>query len=102
MELSIESLDDLIKQNTILYTTINNTETSEYFQRMANIENRFYEIWKNITLNDSLTLTERAQYVVWDYPLTIKYSTIWKSMKTLGLLQNLDEVVKKVENSTSN
>ena len=39
----INSLDDLGKQFKVQYAPLKNSVTSSYFERMAGIENRFYE-----------------------------------------------------------
>lgn len=58
----------------------------EYFYRMSEIEERFYEIWKDMTLNDSLTPLERSKLAVWDFPVSDKYSKIWQTMQEAGLV----------------
>lgn len=60
----------------------------EYFYRMSEIEERFYEIWKDMTLNDSLTPLERSKLAVWDFPVSDKYSKIWQTMQEAGLVNN--------------
>lgn len=61
----------------------------EYFYRMSEIEERFYEIWKDMTLNDSLTPLERSKLAVWDFPVSDKYSKIWQTMQEAGLVSNI-------------
>lgn len=73
----------------------------EYFQRMSEIEERFYEIWKDMTLNDSLTTYERSQLAVWDYPVSDKFTKIWQSILEAGMPNSLDEAVARVRKSTS-
>jgi len=43
LDTPIESLDDLSKQYKIQYAPVNGSSTMTYFQRMADIEARFYE-----------------------------------------------------------
>ena len=43
LDTPIESLDDLSKQYKIQYAPLNGSATMTYFQRMADIEARFYE-----------------------------------------------------------
>jgi len=43
LEIPIENLDDLSKQYKIQYAPIRNSPAYSYFQRMADIETRFYE-----------------------------------------------------------
>lgn len=72
------TMDDLAKQFKILYSTIRGSETAAYFARMAEIEGRFYEAWKEMSLNESLTYIERAKLAVWDYPVSDKYTKMWQ------------------------
>lgn len=43
LDTPVESLDDLSKQYKIQYAPLNGSAAHTYFQRMADIENRFYE-----------------------------------------------------------
>lgn len=43
LDTPIESLDDLSKQYKIQYAPLNGSAAMTYFQRMADIEGRFYE-----------------------------------------------------------
>lgn len=52
---------------------------------MADIEKRFYEIWKDMSLNDSLSPVERSKLAVWDYPVSDKYTKMWQAMQEAGL-----------------
>nr|UTN00863.1 ionotropic receptor [Semanotus bifasciatus] len=101
LDTPIESLDDLSKQYKIQYAPLNGSATQVYFERMANIEARFYEIWKEMSLNDSLSEVERAKLAVWDYPVSDKYTKMWQAMREAGLPATLDEAVKKVRTSKS-
>ena len=38
-------------------------------------------IWKDMSLNDSMTEVERSKLAVWDYPVSDKYTKIWQSMQ---------------------
>lgn len=73
-----------------------------YFQRMAAIEGRFYEIWKDMSLNDSLSPLERSKLAVWDYPVSDKYTKMWQAIQEAGMPNTLEEAVERVRNSTSN
>ncbi|KAB0800767.1 hypothetical protein PPYR_06506 [Photinus pyralis] len=99
LDVPVESLDDLSKQYKIQYSPLNNSEAATYFKRMANIEKRFYEIWKDMSLNDSLSDLERAQLAVWDYPVSDRYTKMWQTMRDSGLLNTLEEAVAKVRTS---
>nr|QHA94732.1 ionotropic receptor 25a [Pardosa pseudoannulata] len=92
----IESLDDLAKQYKIKYAPQASTSAATYFERMAYIEEKFYEIWKNMSLDDSLNETERAKLAVWDYPVSDKYTKIWWTMKETGMPKTFQEGVDKV------
>ncbi|KAE8573967.1 ionotropic receptor 25a [Halyomorpha halys] len=97
----IESLDDLAKQYKIQYAPLNGSVAMTYFQRMANIEKRFYEIWKDMSLNDSLSEVERAKLAVWDYPVSDKYTKMWQAMKEAKLPNTLEEALDRVRQSKS-
>lgn len=72
-----------------------------YFERMANIEQRFYTIWKDMTLKDSLSPLERSKLAVWDYPISDKYTKMWQAMKEAELPATLEDAVSRVRNSTT-
>ncbi|XP_044735495.1 ionotropic receptor 25a-like [Chrysoperla carnea] len=101
LETPIESLDDLAKQYKIQYAPLNGSAAMIYFERMANIEAKFYEIWKDMSLNDSLSPVERSKLAVWDYPVSDKYTKMWQTMKKAGLPNTLEEAVAKVVKSQS-
>lgn len=101
LDTPVESLDDLAKQYKILYAPMNGSSAMTYFQRMSDIEGRFYEIWKDMSLNDSLTPVERSKLAVWDYPVSDKYTKMWQAMQEAGLPNTLEEAVDRVRNSTS-
>lgn len=52
-----------------------------------------------MSLNDSLTEVERSKLAVWDYPVSDKYTKIWKSMKDAGFPPSFDEAVNRVLSS---
>ncbi|KAI5740635.1 hypothetical protein M8J76_005732 [Diaphorina citri] len=101
LDTPIESLDDLSKQYKIQYAPLNGSAAMTYFQRMADIEGRFYEIWKDMSLNDSLSDVERAKLAVWDYPVSDKYTKMWQAMKEAKLPNSLEEAVQRVRDSKS-
>lgn len=100
LEKPIESLDDLINQYKISYAPLNNSNEMKYLQRMANIEKKFYEIWIEMSLNDSLSAVERARLAVWDYPMNTKYTKLWREIKQTGMPNTLEEAVERVRKST--
>ncbi|KAL3278034.1 hypothetical protein HHI36_013375 [Cryptolaemus montrouzieri] len=99
LETPIKSLDDLSKQYQIQYAPMNDSQTSTYFERMMNLEKKFYHIWKDMSLNDSLSHVERANLAVWDYPVSVKYTKMWESMTKTGFPKTLDEAVERVRKS---
>ncbi|XP_018327272.1 ionotropic receptor 25a [Agrilus planipennis] len=101
LDTPIESLDDLSKQYKIQYAPTKDSSTMTYFERMANIEDRFFEIWKDMSLNDSLSDVERAKLAVWDYPVSDKYTKMWQAIKEAGMPATLEEAVKRVLQSKS-
>lgn len=44
---------------------------------------------------------ERNTFAVWEYPISEKYSRLWKSMKKAGLPLSVDEAVERVLASRS-
>ncbi|ENN75289.1 hypothetical protein YQE_08066, partial [Dendroctonus ponderosae] len=98
LDTPIESLDDLSKQYKIQYAPVNGSSTMTYFQRMADIE---AQIWKDMSLNDSLSDVERAKLAVWDYPVSDKYTKMWQAMKEAGLPPDLDTAIERVKKSKS-
>ncbi|XP_003743738.1 ionotropic receptor 25a [Galendromus occidentalis] len=99
LESPIESLDDLSKQYKVKYAPQKDTTASTYFQRMANIEEKFYEIWKNMSLDDSLTDDQRAELAVWDYPVSDKFTKIWWTMQEANLPESFEAGVQRVKDS---
>nr|QNL15113.1 ionotropic receptor 25a [Aulacocentrum confusum] len=102
LETPIESLDDLSKQYKIQYAPVKPSEAYTYFERMANIETKFYEIWKDMSLNDSLSDIERAQLAVWDYPVSDRYTKMFEAMKESGFPTSRDEAVARVRKQLQN
>ncbi|XP_076060298.1 ionotropic receptor 25a [Oratosquilla oratoria] len=101
LDTPIESLDDLASQYKVQYAPMNATSTMTYFERMAYIEKKFYEIWKDMSLNDSMSDIERAKLAVWDYPVSDKYTKMWQSMQEAGLPVDFDEALARVRASKS-
>ncbi|XP_054262765.1 ionotropic receptor 25a [Macrosteles quadrilineatus] len=101
LDTPIESLDGLSKQYKIQYAPLQGSSTMTYFYRMSQIEAKFYEIWKEMSLNDNLSEIERAKLAVWDYPVSDKYTKMWQAMKEAKLPATLDEAVQRVRDSPS-
>ncbi|XP_060066493.1 LOW QUALITY PROTEIN: ionotropic receptor 25a-like [Ylistrum balloti] len=96
METLIKSLDDLSAQYKVKYGPRNGSAAMVYFKRMAEIEERFYSIWKQMSLNDSLDAVERAKLAVWDYPVSNKYTKLWETMKGHGFSDTLEGSIDQV------
>ncbi|XP_068084209.1 ionotropic receptor 25a [Anabrus simplex] len=101
LDTPVESLDDLSKQYKIQYAPVRNSSAYTYFKRMSDIELRFYEIWKDMSLNDSLSEVERAKLAVWDYPVSDKYTKILQAMQEADFPKNMDEAIARVRASKS-
>ncbi|XP_065335547.1 ionotropic receptor 25a [Cloeon dipterum] len=101
LDTPVESLADLAQQYKIQYAPLNGSDTMIYFLRMSGIEQRFYEIWKDMSLNDSLTVLERAKLAVWDYPISDRYTKMWQAMLEAGLPETLEDAVLRVQKSKS-
>lgn len=67
----------------------------------AQVTNVNFRIWKDMSLNDSLSDVERAKLAVWDYPVSDKYTKMWQAMKEARLPHTLEEALERVRNSTS-
>ncbi|KHJ95646.1 hypothetical protein OESDEN_04406 [Oesophagostomum dentatum] len=90
------SLDDLAKQYKIEYAPIRGSSSETYFRRMAEIEERFYNIWKEMSLNESMSPKDRARLAVWEYPVSDKYTNMWRYMQESKLPNNMEEAVQRV------
>lgn len=53
-------------------------------------------IWKDMSLNDSLSDWERAQLAVWDYPVSDKYTKLFQSMSDFKFPKTKDDAVNRV------
>ncbi|XP_012259587.2 ionotropic receptor 25a-like [Athalia rosae] len=101
LETPVESLDDLSKQYKIQYAPLNGSSAHTYFDRMAGIEKRFYDIWKDMSLNDSLSDVERSKLAVWDYPVSDRYTKMYQAMKEAEFPKNMSEAIERVRASKS-
>lgn len=99
LELPIENLDDLVKQYRIKYAPIDGSAEHTYFERMAYIEEIFYNIWKEMSLNDSLSEEDRSKFAVWDYPISDKYTKIWAQIQQVGMPADVESGLNRVKNS---
>eukprot|EP00081_Caenorhabditis_elegans_P011196 NP_001337311.1 GLutamate Receptor family (AMPA) [Caenorhabditis elegans] len=99
LEQPISSLDDLAKQYKIEYAPIKGSASETYFRRMAEIEETFYNMWKEMSLNESMSPRDRAKLAVWDYPVSDKFTNMWRYMQESKLPVNMDTAVDRVLNS---
>ncbi|CAD5215980.1 unnamed protein product [Bursaphelenchus okinawaensis] len=96
LEQSITSLDDLAKQYKVEYAPLKSGGTETYFRRMAEIEEQFYDIWKKMSLNESMSEMDRAKLAVWDYPVSDKYTNMWRFMVESRLPETAEEAIQRV------
>uniref|UniRef100_A0A183C949 Glutamate receptor ionotropic, kainate 2 n=1 Tax=Globodera pallida TaxID=36090 RepID=A0A183C949_GLOPA len=96
MEQTINELDDLAKQYKIEYAPLRGGATETYFRRMAEIEENFYNIWKQMSLNESGETSNRAKLAVWDYPVSDKFTNMWRFMQESTLPESVDKAIQRV------
>lgn len=100
LDIPIESLEDLVKQYRIKFAPVEGTAEHAYFERMAYIEEIFYNIWRDMSLNESLTDEERSKFAVWDYPISDKYTKMWTQIQQVGMPHDHETGIKRVISST--
>ena len=54
-----------------------------------------------MTIDKAISEYERAKLAVWDYPVSDKYTKIWKEMKNVRMPASLEEAVGEVQASPS-
>ena len=59
----------------------------------------FFRVWKDMSLDNTISEYERAKLAVWDYPVSDKYTKIWKEMKNVHMPASLEEAVDLVQAS---
>nr|CAD7433712.1 unnamed protein product [Timema monikensis] len=64
-------------------------------------EDGLLRIWKDMSLNDSLSEVERAKLAVWDYPVSDKYTKIWQAMKEAMFPNSMEQALERVRESKS-
>lgn len=52
-------------------------------------------------MNESMTPQERASLAVWDYPVSDKYTNMWRFMTANGLPNSSKEAIQMVLDSKS-
>lgn len=92
----IKNLDDLLEQFEISYSPVSGSEVTMFFERMSEIEGRFYEAWKEISLNYSQTPLERSKLAVWEYPISDKYTKLWHVIQESRPPNTLEEAVSRM------
>ncbi|KAL4231608.1 hypothetical protein ACF0H5_009188 [Mactra antiquata] len=97
LETPISSLDDLSKQQSVKYGPVNGTSALIYFNRMKEIEEQFYKIWKDMSLNDSLSPVARAKLAVWDYPVSEQFTKLKSRMTVPNSTHQALTMVRKAE-----
>ncbi|KAK3090964.1 hypothetical protein FSP39_016092 [Pinctada imbricata] len=94
LSFDIKSLADLNDQNTLAYSALSGSASETYFRRMTAIEDRFFEVWRNM----SYSSTESNDLTVWDYPLNDLYTRIFKEINKTGFITTSAEGVQRVLN----
>lgn len=61
-----------------------------------------FRIWKEMSLNDSLSDVERANLAVWDYPVSDKYTKMLQAMEEAGFPASTEEALRRVRRLDSN
>lgn len=72
-----------------------------YFQRMANIESKFFQVWQDMAMDDSLSTLERSKLAVWDFPISDKFTKILNAIQNADPPESLEEAVKRVRGSNA-
>jgi len=99
LETPVSSLDGLASQYKIQYAPVKNTGAHRFFERMAGVEEQFYQIWKRMSLNESANVADRAKLAVWDYPISDKWTKMWRNMQDSKLPETMGEALKRVRDS---
>ncbi|RWS30328.1 glutamate receptor ionotropic: kainate 2-like protein, partial [Leptotrombidium deliense] len=95
----VTSFYKLTKQYKVRYAPIALSAVETYFNRLAMVEEKFYEVWKDMSLNDSLTEDERAQLAIWDYPISDRFTKIWAQVTEAKAPKSFEEALSRVKNS---
>lgn len=95
----INDFNELTRQYKVKYAPFEGSSTKTYFERMARIEEKFYQVWKDLSLNDDLDEDERAKLAVWDYPITDRFTKIWAAMTEASSHVGYNEAIFKVKSS---
>ena len=60
-----------------------------------------FRVWKDMSLDNTISEYERAKLAVWDYPVSDKYTKIWQNMKDTVLPPSMEEALIQVRESPS-
>nr|AKO90025.1 ionotropic receptor 25a.2 [Microplitis mediator] len=92
----LKSWDDLKEQFDIQYSPVNPSDAYTYFERLKDIEERFYFVWKDISLNESLTDRERAALAIWEYPVDDEHTRLLGQMNEYGFPSSTEDGINRV------
>ncbi len=53
-----------------------------------------------MSLNESMNARDRAKLAVWDYPVSDKFTNMWRYMQESKLPENMSDAVNRVLTST--
>ncbi|XP_032686292.1 ionotropic receptor 25a-like [Odontomachus brunneus] len=96
LERHIETIDDLRRQYQVDYSTIINSSTYRYFESLKDNEELLNDLWRRMSLDESLSGWERSKLTVWEYPVDDKYTKIYNAMRRTGFLIDKQEAVNSV------
>lgn len=72
--------------------------TMVYFRRMFEIETGFHQAWRDMYQNSKLF--EKTKLSVWEFPVTDKYATMWRTISETGMPNTMQEALERVRKST--
>ncbi|XP_015795628.1 uncharacterized protein LOC107371996 [Tetranychus urticae] len=101
LDKNIDTFAQMSKQYKVRYTGIKDTFTDEYFRLLAENEDRYYEIWKALSLDDSISEYERSQFAVWDYPVSDRYTKVRAQMDEIPIPKSFESALRTVRSSES-
>jgi ionotropic glutamate receptor len=61
---------------------------------------QLHSLWKEMSLNDSMDAKERAKLAVWDYPVSDKFTNMWRSMTDSELPETTEKGIQRVLNAS--
>ncbi|KRY42808.1 Glutamate receptor 4 [Trichinella spiralis] len=93
---TVTSLEDLLEQSRIRYSTVLHSAAEAYIQRQADIEANFYEKWKVAVKSKKLTPIQRVSLSNWDYPMKDKFTEMLRLIKEVGQPLDVASGVRRV------